>query len=123
MTNGRNNPADRREYSRIDLADMPRTAWLDCGNEDGLEAEILDVSLGGARLRVAQGMGNVQHLLTLMIEQIAARAEIVWQTATEIGLRFVEAAGEAPINLLERILKSDLYIAQSGSNVVPLHCR
>jgi hypothetical protein len=122
MTHEASNPADRREYSRIDLADMPREAWLDCGNHDGLDAQILDVSLGGARLRIPPGMANLGGYLTLMIEQIAAKAEIVWQTATEIGLRFVETAGEASINILERILKSDLGILQRGSNVVPLHC-
>ncbi len=53
-------------------------------------------------------MANLGGYLTLMIEQIAAKAEIVWQTATEIGLRSVETAGEASINILERILKSDL---------------
>lgn len=113
-------PADRREYSRIDLADTPRAAWLDCGDQSGLDAEILDVSLGGARLRVDQGMANIKGLLTLMVEQVAATAEIVWQSATEIGLRFLETAGEAPITILERILKADLGILTNGSNVVPL---
>ena len=55
MTDTRIDPADRREYSRIDLVDMPRTAWLDCGDQSGLDAEIVDVSLGGARLRIAAG--------------------------------------------------------------------
>lgn len=99
---------------------MPRTAWLDCGDQSGLDAEILDVSLGGARLRIREGMANMKGMLTLMVEQIAATAEIVWQSATEIGLRFLEAAGDAPINILERILKSDLGVMTGGSNVVPL---
>lgn len=120
MTDTRIDPADRREYSRIDLVDMPRTAWLDCGDQSGLDAEILDVSLGGARLRIREGMANMRGMLTLMVEQIAATAEIVWQSATEIGLRFLEAAGDAPINILERILKSDLGVMTGGSNVVPL---
>lgn len=120
MTDTRIDPADRREYSRIDLVDMPRTAWLDCGDQSGLDAEILDVSLGGARLRIREGMANMKGMLTLMVEQIAATAEIVWQSATEIGLRFLEAAGDAPINILERILKSDLGVMTGGSNVVPL---
>ena len=120
MTATRIDPADRREYSRIDLVDMPRTAWLDCGDQSGLDAEILDVSLGGARLRIREGMANMKGMLTLMVEQIAATAEIVWQSATEIGLRFLEAAGDAPINILERILKSDLGVMTGGSNVVPL---
>jgi hypothetical protein len=118
MTNAISNPADRREYSRIDLVDAPRPAWLDCGNQNGLGAEILDVSLGGARLRIDQGMGNLKGLLKLLVDQIEASAEIVWQTATEIGLRFLESAGEAPINILERILKSELSFAKEGANVV-----
>lgn len=118
MNNAIDNPADRREYSRIDLIDAPRSAWLECGDQKGLNAEILDVSLGGARLRIEQGIGNLQGLLRILVEQVEATAEIVWQSATEIGLRFLETAGEAPINILERILKSDMNFAKIGSNVV-----
>ena len=112
--------ADRREFSRIDLEDAPRTIQLDGPDGGHMQAELLDISLGGMRIRIPEGLGNLSGWITMCLENLQARAEIVWSTATEIGLRYLEAAGATPITILEHILKSQIADSRLYGNVVPL---
>ena len=51
---------------------------------------VVDLSLGGARIHLAQPVSKGE-LVTLMLDHLGAlRAEIVWQEEQSIGLRFVE---------------------------------
>jgi hypothetical protein len=52
---------------------------------------VVDLSLGGARIYLAQPLGTGE-LVTLALDRMGPlRAEIVWQEGHSIGLRFVDA--------------------------------
>jgi hypothetical protein len=52
---------------------------------------VVDLSLGGARIYLAQPIGKGE-LVTLTLDRMGPlRAEIVWQEGHSIGLRFVDA--------------------------------
>jgi len=51
---------------------------------------VVDLSLGGARIYLAQPLGK-GDIVTLKLDQMSGlRAEVVWQEAHSIGLRFVD---------------------------------
>ena len=51
---------------------------------------VVDLSLGGARIYLAQPIGQ-GDLVTLTLDRMGAlRAEVVWQEGHSIGLRFVD---------------------------------
>lgn len=51
---------------------------------------VVDLSLGGARIFLAQPLGK-GDIVTLDLDQMGAlRAEVVWQEGHSIGLRFVD---------------------------------
>jgi hypothetical protein len=53
---------------------------------------VVDLSLGGARIHLAEPMAKGE-MVTLMLDRLGAlRAEIVWQEEQSIGLRFVDDA-------------------------------
>ena len=53
---------------------------------------VVDLSLGGARIHLAQPVTKGE-LVTLVLEHLGAlRAEVVWQEEQSIGLHFVEDA-------------------------------
>ncbi len=96
--------ADRRTHSRIELMVQPTAALCVPGGPESAAAPVLDISLGGARIQSDVGLISPDNLIDLMIEGVRARAEIVWRSATEIGLRFVEQAGQAVVGIFERVL-------------------
>lgn len=96
--------ADRRRHSRIELSDWPMAAISGEGDIVAVRGEVLDISLGGARVKVDRAISTDRNLVEFMIDGVKAIAEIVWHSATEIGLRYVEQAGEAAVNIFERLL-------------------
>ena len=51
---------------------------------------VVDLSLGGARIYLAQPLGK-GDMVTLKLDQMSGlRAEVVWQEGHSIGLRFVD---------------------------------
>ena len=51
---------------------------------------VVDLSLGGARIYLAQPLGKGE-IVTLKLDQMSAlRAEVVWQEGHSIGLRFTD---------------------------------
>jgi len=104
MTYNQDSFADRRDHWRIELM-MPTKAevMVQQGQSFGL-GKVLDISLGGAKVQSDAALGNLKGVVEIVIDGIAARAEIVWQSATEVGLRFVEQAGQAVVGIFESIL-------------------
>ena len=104
MTYNQDSFADRRDHWRIELM-MPTRAEVKVqqGELLGL-GKVLDISLGGAKVQSDATLGNLKGVVEIVIEGIIARAEIVWQSATEVGLRFVEQAGQAVVGIFERVL-------------------
>jgi len=51
---------------------------------------VVDLSLGGARIHLAQPVAEGEQV-TLMLDRFGAlRAEVVWQEEQSIGLRFID---------------------------------
>ena len=81
-------PADRRQSrrkavlwgARIETRAGPTT-----------ECIILDLSLGGAKLR-GPAQVTAKQIVTLVIDRFGAlRAEVIWARSGHLGLRFVDA--------------------------------
>jgi len=96
--------ADRRRHSRIELSEWPMAAISGQGDNLAVRAEVLDISLGGARVKIDRAISSDRNFVEFMIDGVKAIAEIVWHSATEIGLRYVEQAGDAAVNIFERLL-------------------
>ena len=104
MNRTETNYADRRRHSRIELTDFPRAALAGHGDNLSVRAEILDISLGGARMRIDRMIDPGQRVVEVLINGIVAVAEVVWQSATEVGLRYVENANDAAVRIFEQVL-------------------
>jgi len=79
--------AERRQFRRKAVIWAAR---LDTPNGT-LDCITLDLSLGGARLRLSEPVGLLEHV-TLILDKFGRfPAEIVWVTETEIGLQFTES--------------------------------
>lgn len=98
------NLADRREHSRIELMDLPTAAISEQGDNLAVRAEVLDISLGGARMKIDHAIEPTRRTIEVMIDGVKTIAEIVWRSATEVGLRYIEQAGEAAVTIFEQIL-------------------
>ncbi|WP_416899990.1 MAG: PilZ domain-containing protein [Minwuia sp.] len=96
--------ADRRRHSRIEMFGLPQAAISERGDNLSVCGQILDISLGGARVRVDSGIYGQRGNVEVLIEGVKVVAEIVWRSATEIGLRFAEQAGDASVRIFEQIL-------------------
>jgi len=98
------NLADRRIHSRIESLDQPVAAINEEDTNLCFHARILDISLGGARMQVDHQIAAERNVVEVLIDGIKAVAEIVWRTSTEIGLRYIDQAENAAINIFEQII-------------------
>lgn len=98
------NLADRREHSRIELMQLPTAAISDAGENVAIRAQVMDISLGGARVKVDRAIEPAQRTIEVLIDGVKTVAEIVWRSATEVGLRYIEQAGDAAVTIFEQIL-------------------
>jgi hypothetical protein len=72
---------------------LGRKAWISFGTNP-MECRVVDVSHGGARL-VAQFSAEIPQKLELMFTRdgsVSRQCSIVWQTASELGVRFYQPA-------------------------------
>ncbi|HZT51090.1 MAG TPA: PilZ domain-containing protein [Stellaceae bacterium] len=80
-------PADRRQHKRKPVLWAARIETQD-GPSDCI---ILDLSLGGAKLRSAAEVA-AQDMITLVIDRFGAlNAEVMWARSGKMGVRFVDA--------------------------------
>lgn len=98
------NLADRREHSRIELMQLPTAAITNAEDKIAIRAQILDISLGGARVKIDHEIEPARRTIEVMIDGVKTVAEIVWRSATEVGLRYIEQAGDAAVTIFEQIL-------------------
>jgi hypothetical protein len=81
------NSAERRQFRRKAVI---WAAKLDTPNGI-LECVTLDLSLSGARLRLADNVG-LQQKVTLLLEKFGGfQGEVVWETAVEVGVQFSDS--------------------------------
>jgi hypothetical protein len=79
-------PADRRQHKRKPVLWAARIETRD----GACECIILDLSLGGAKLRSAAEVAK-QQMVTLVIDRFGAlNAEVMWARSGRMGLRFVD---------------------------------
>lgn len=89
MTSG---PQNRRIHTRINLTG--RTV-VELGDKAlRLSATLLDISLGGARLRIGDLADFSVQQIEVTFNGMRTIADIVWCRAGEIGLRFRKTATE-----------------------------
>jgi hypothetical protein len=98
------NLADRREHSRIELIQLPTAALSEEGDNVAFRAQVLDISLGGARVKIDRAIEPARRTIEVLIDGVKTIAEIVWRSATEVGLRYIEQAGDAAVTIFEQIL-------------------
>lgn len=80
-------PADRRQHKRKPVLWAARIET----REGPCDCIILDLSLGGAKLRSAAPVA-AQQTVTLVIDRFGAlHAEVIWARSGRMGLRFVDA--------------------------------
>jgi hypothetical protein len=80
-------PEERRQYKRKPVLWSARIEW----SAGAAECIIMDLSLGGAKLRGAAGV-KAHDCVTLVIDRFGTiRAEIVWARMGYIGLRFTDS--------------------------------
>jgi len=96
---------DRRQFNRLDVSQLAPHVKL--VSEDGKQsdAQLLDISLGGARLAVGEADAPWVDNLRVVLDQVELMAVVAWRTATEVGLRYVDAAGSTIVTIIEAILK------------------
>ncbi|ANK79439.1 MAG: hypothetical protein TEF_00530 [Rhizobiales bacterium NRL2] len=63
-----------------------------------------DISLSGARVTIDHPMALSADVIEFMVDGIRITAEIVWRSVREIGLRFVDPAGNQSVQLFERVI-------------------
>lgn len=80
-------PAERRQHKRKPVLWAARVE----SHEGTCDCIILDLSLGGAKVRAGAKVAANQ-VVTLVIDRFGAlRAEVVWSRSSRLGLRFVDA--------------------------------
>ena len=80
-------PADRRQHKRKPVLWAARIETLDGPSE----CIILDLSLGGAKVRSPAPV-KAKETVTLVIDRFGAlNAEVMWARSGRMGLRFVDA--------------------------------
>ncbi|WP_417518616.1 PilZ domain-containing protein [Minwuia sp.] len=96
--------ADRRQHSRIELTELPLAAINGENDNLAVRAQVLDISLGGARVRIDRALDPARRTVEILIDGIKTVAEVVWRSPTELGLRYLEQAGDAAVVIFEQIL-------------------
>jgi hypothetical protein len=82
------NPADRRRHKRKPVLWSARIE----GRGAPSECIILDLSLGGAKIRASGPQVPTHQHVTLVIDRFGAiRAEVAWSRMGHMGLRFTDS--------------------------------
>ena len=90
MTSG---PQNRRNHTRINLTGRTIVGLGDKALR--LSATLLDISLGGARLKIGDLADFSIRQIEVTFNGLRTIADIVWCRAGEIGLRFRETTTDA----------------------------
>ncbi len=101
MTRG---PQNRRSHTRINLTG--RTI-VEIGNQAvQVSGTLLDISLGGARLKVGEMANWAERQVAVTVDGLRTIADVVWSRAGEIGLRFRSTGQDAvsAVDLFEYII-------------------
>lgn len=95
MTRG---PQNRRNYTRINLTG--RTI-VEIGNSAiRVSGTLLDISLGGARLKVSNLADWSLRQVDVVVDGMRTIADVVWRREGEVGLRF-RASGQAAVSAVD----------------------
>lgn len=95
MTRG---PQNRRNYTRINLTG--RTIVEICNSAIRVSGTLLDISLGGARLKVSEMADWSLRQVDVIVDGMKTVADVVWSRAGEIGLRF-RVSGQAAVSAVD----------------------
>jgi len=92
LVNGRAAPAakgaERRRHKRKTVLWSARVE----SRQGPSECFILDLSLGGAKIKTVGALVPAHQIVTLVIDRFGAlRAEVVWSRMGHMGLRFTDA--------------------------------
>ncbi len=90
MTSG---PQNRRNHTRINLTGRTIVELGDTARH--LSATLLDISLGGARLRIGELADWAVRQVAVTFNGLRTIADVVWCRGGEIGLRFRDTPDEA----------------------------
>ncbi len=94
--------SDRRRHSRIELVRSMLAAITEGGVS--VTCRLRDISLSGARVTIDHPMALSADVIEFVVDGIRITAEIVWRSVREIGLRFVDPAGNQSVQLFERVI-------------------
>ncbi len=97
-------PQNRRSHTRINLTG--RTI-VEIGNQAiKVSGTLLDISLGGARLKVGEMTDWSLRQVAVTVDGMRTVADVVWSRAGEIGLRFRSTGQDAvsAVDLFEYII-------------------
>jgi hypothetical protein len=77
----------KRQFRRVKMIEPARI--IAAGSERGYASMLIDLSTGGARLRVAKPFAVNEHIRVSSPALGGEReADVVWSDATSIGVRF-----------------------------------
>lgn len=89
---GINQPLTEEEAKALRKTVRKRVLWkarIDIAGKTH-DCAVVDLSLGGARLHLAEPVANGTHVRLILDRFGAFRAEVVWQRDRGIGLRFID---------------------------------
>ena len=96
---------NRRQHTRITLTGLTGAVVRAINRQ--LEGNVLDISLGGARIAVAHGQRDIAGLVQFSVDGVPATGEIVWREAGAIGIRFRQDADGAAAAVFEHVILSE----------------
>ena len=93
---------ERRQFRRFDRLASGEIAV------DGrqLDCQVLDVSLGGARVRPVGNIGTAERMDFGVASLGPIRSEVRWRSGDSVGLRFLDAPSTV-LNILQAYLPSE----------------
>lgn len=78
--------SDQQKHTRVPVY---REGWLEIDGE-AVDCTIVDISPGGAKIRVARPLGQNQAVTLRIGQAFVGEADPVWQKGEYVGLAFVE---------------------------------
>lgn len=96
---------DRRQFNRLDVSRFAPHVTLVSEDGKASDAQLLDISLGGARVAVGEADAPWTDRLHVLVDHVELVAVVAWRTATEVGLRYVDTAGSTIVSIIEAILR------------------
>lgn len=96
---------NRRRHTRITLTGTTGAALR--GINSLVEGRVLDISLGGARIAMAESRRGIAGLVELTVGQFQAAGDIVWSADDEVGIRFRDDQSGAPAAVFEHVILTE----------------